>query len=143
MYKAWRIVLGKFGSEIGSGTSEMVTGMLGCPWITVQQRHQYDWDLPMRVKLWKMMRPKLKLLTHTSGTSQGQKKKKVRTRSNGEPNLNAAFRFRFSELLNATPRSGSAFEAKCPEPEPNRTFPSLLEEPSPTLTFDCSATASA
>ncbi|KAK6995833.1 hypothetical protein R3P38DRAFT_3223350 [Favolaschia claudopus] len=36
----------------------MVTGMFGCLWITVQRRHQYNWDLPIRVKPWKMMSPK-------------------------------------------------------------------------------------
>ncbi|KAJ6586735.1 hypothetical protein B0H10DRAFT_1961579 [Mycena sp. CBHHK59/15] len=49
----------------------------------------------------------------------------VRTHSNAELNLNLRSGSRFGSSLNWTSGSGSAFGKKCPEPEPNRTLPSL------------------
>ncbi|KAJ6475449.1 hypothetical protein C8R45DRAFT_1159481 [Mycena sanguinolenta] len=52
----------------------------------------------------------------------------VRTPENAEPNLsnlNLRFRFRFREITEPNRSSGSAFGKKYPEPEPNRTLPSL------------------
>ncbi|KAJ6480241.1 hypothetical protein C8R45DRAFT_933171 [Mycena sanguinolenta] len=52
----------------------------------------------------------------------------VRTPENAEPNLpnlNLRFRFGFREIAEPNRSSGSAFGKKYPEPEPNRTLPSL------------------
>ena len=48
-----------------------------------------------------------------------------------EPNLNLRSGSRFKGSLNRTWRSSSAFRARGPEPEPNRTFPALATRPSP------------